>query len=95
MAGEARPAITRVSSGAHSSSVTACRSGVMSALPIASRRQKWARAPSDGSSSGIGDIGDSRAVVSAPGEDVRSRKQQPLTGFLSGDARNAAHGEIK
>src|SRR5215469_15820889 len=49
----ASPATTRVSNAAHSSSATAWRSGVMSALPIASRRQKWASAlgDSDGSSS--------------------------------------------
>src|SRR5579859_5242029 len=35
---------TRVSSAAHSCSPIACRSGVMSALPIASSRQKWASA---------------------------------------------------
>src|SRR5882724_8634056 len=44
---------TRTSRAAHSSSPVACRSGVISALPIASSRQKWARAAGDspGSSS--------------------------------------------
>src|ERR1700680_3256171 len=43
----ARAVTTRVSNAAHSSSPTACRSGVTSALPIASRRQKWASASGD------------------------------------------------
>src|SRR5580704_5355608 len=53
MAAGARAETSRVSNAPHSSSPTACRSGVMSALPMASRRQKWASAfgDSDGSSS--------------------------------------------
>src|SRR6476646_9011070 len=38
---------TRTSRAAHSSSPVACRSGVISALPIASSRQKWASAAGD------------------------------------------------
>src|ERR1700722_1261016 len=64
----ARPAITRVSSAAHSSSVTAWRSGVTSALPIASSRQKWAIAPgdSDGSSSPLAWAARTRSASPAP-----------------------------
>src|ERR1700733_9151557 len=43
----ARPAMTRASSLAHSSSSTACRSGVTSALPMDNSRQKWASAFGD------------------------------------------------
>src|SRR5258708_39139464 len=47
----ARAVITRVSNAAHSSSPTVCRSGVTSALPMASRRQKWASASGDSAGS--------------------------------------------
>src|SRR6516162_7841468 len=46
-----RAPATRVSSAPHSSSPTACRSGVISALPIASSRQKWASAAGDSAGS--------------------------------------------
>ena len=42
---------------------------------------------------GHGDVGDPRAVVSAPGEDVRRREQQPLAGFRGGDASDASHDQ--
>src|SRR5260370_40451240 len=46
-----RADISRVSSAPHSSSPTACRSGVTRALPIASSRQKWANAFGDSAGS--------------------------------------------
>src|SRR5580698_3857506 len=58
----ARPATIRASSAAHSSSSTACRSGVISALPIASSRQKCARA-----------LGDRPASISLPAWATRMR----------------------
>jgi hypothetical protein len=38
-----------------------------------------------------GDVGDPRAVVAVPGEDVRGGQQQPVPGLGGGDARDAAH----
>src|SRR5271169_4071188 len=58
----ARAVTSRESNAAHSSSPTACRSGVMSALPIASRRQKWASA-----------FGDKPASISSPAWATRIR----------------------
>src|SRR5215468_3062467 len=47
----ASPATIRVSSAAQSSSLTACRSAVISALPIDSSRQRWASASGDSAGS--------------------------------------------
>ena len=42
---------------------------------------------------GRGDVGDPRAVVAAPGEDVGGREQQPLAGLGGGDACDASHDQ--